>query len=330
MGTIYCAKEAGGGALLASLITGTEPSVGSLVIAGESAVRYFANSDIPTISDQLTDFELEKYFIEAGPEKVVSVAATGFSIEKRIYPISRKYHVPLHSYVDHYWNLWQRFADEKTAKKWAYQPDRTYVPDEYCRKKMISSGADPCLLQLYNNPFLSINGKVKNISFGKEFRQTKCDHELNVLFVSETFFQVDPIWNWEQPPEIDLIILLGELLKLSTKKIDGHKINVLVRAHPSESPEKWDSLCNSFEGVNFLNVSELGKEELFKLTDLAFGLNSMLLIEVSRRGIPVYSYHETCRDESNWLSEIRPEINELYSRRSIEEVILRSLNWGDK
>jgi hypothetical protein len=70
----------------------------------------------------------------------------------------------------------------------------------------------------------------------------------------------------------------------------------------------------------------LGKEELFKITDIAVGLNSMLLIEASQLGIPVYSYHETCCDEGNWLSRIRPEINELYSRRSIEEVILCTLN----
>lgn len=330
MAILYCAKEAGGGALLASMIDADGCSQNSIIVGGDSALPYFSNLDIQAFSDQISEDHLEEILLKINPEKIITVAATGHSIDKRIFLLSKKHRIPIHSYVDHYWNIWQRFADPKTKEKWAFTPDRIFLPDRRCIDRAIKYGADKTILSSYTHPLLIPRKSIKSSSTELESSLKEKygipSDAVVALFISETFFLDDPDWDWDQATKEDLEFMLGLLLDVSEKYSEGKKVVILVRPHPSESPNAWDSICNSRHGACWINASQISKDELFSISSLAFGNNSMLLLEMANAGVPAYSHHKINVNNEMWLSSIRSEIIEINNPEMIYGIINCLLN----
>ena len=325
MKIVYCAKEAGGGALLAGLINVGDNNLRNIFIGGESALSYFSGSNIKTYSDKNTDLELEAILLSERPDKIITVAATGFSIDKRIYLLARKHEIPIFSYVDHYWNIWQRFADPITAKKWVFTPDQIFLPDQKCINWAIKHGADSSKLSTYLHPLLTLtNFKIDSQDYLVNRKKEKYNipnSAITALFISETLFPQSTTWNWDQPSRDDLEGLLRGLLTISAKHAGNQKkIVILVRPHPSEYGETWNTLCETFPDATWMNVSDVPKEDLFKISSMAFGVNSMLLLEAATHGVPSYSHHIIKQNNQMWLSTLRSEILEIENFKKISEL----------
>lgn len=325
MTILYCAKEAGGGALISGFIDTDGSQRNSIFIGGEAALPYFAGLDMQTYSDQISDDMLENIVLKEKPEKIITVAATGYAIDKKILLLARKHAIKIDSYVDHYWNIWQRFADPLTAKKWAYMPDRIFLIDKSCIDRAIKFGADKENLYLFSHPLL--NKIEKKLTISSEVIDC-CKKKYNlpleavlITFVSETFFSFCNTWKWDQPSKGDLKELFQLLLKASKESDDRKPLIILVRAHPSETFEKWTKICSLFPGARWVNASEIPKQDLFMLSSSAFGLNSMLLLEFVSEGIPVYSYHKNKKKRESWLSTLRQDIIELENVEMMDVVI---------
>jgi hypothetical protein len=69
-----------------------------------------------------------------------------------------------------------------------------------------------------------------------------------------------------------------------------------------------------------MNVSDVPKEDLFIITSMAFGVNSMLLLEAATHGVPSYSHHIIKKNNQMWLSTLRNEILELGNFKEISEL----------
>jgi hypothetical protein len=325
MKIVYCAKEAGGGALLAGLINVGDNNLRNIFIGGESALPYFSGSNIKTYSDKNTDLELEAILLSERPDKIITVAATGFSIDKRIYLLARKHEIPIFSYVDHYWNIWQRFADPVTIKKWAFMPDKIFLPDQKCIDRAIIHGAEKSRLFVYSNPLLmnvALKKETQNeLILSKRRKYNVPADAIVALYISETLFQYDKNWEWDQPTMQDLSSLLQILLKISLKPINNNKrVIILVRAHPSEEKGVWDNVCKLYPDALWINASDIPKEDLLIISSMAFGLNSILLLEAAIGGIPSFSYHEIKTNSQMWLSTLRDEIIELNDQTQIIEL----------
>lgn len=311
---LVASKEAGAGSLLAALLRGWHPAEGSVVIASPVAAPYFDGIPVRVCADDLADDEITELITSMQPERVVVGASAGSSIEKRVLSIAQAAGLPVDTFIDHYWNLWQRFADPETARPWACMPERIHVPAEACRRRLVASGYPVENIVVFDHPLLTQAKTTKrDMARGREMRaHLRIPEDAVVaLFVSEYLFEPDPLWSWDQPLAADFASLLSLLLLSSARRDLGRPLYILVRPHPGESSDRWDDLCRTITGALWRNAAEVGKEALLSSADLAFGLNSMLLLEAATAGLPVYSLHFQDSPRDSWLSSIRPEIREI-------------------
>lgn len=323
-------QEAGAGALLASLIPDFAIAPGSIVLASPIAAQYFIDSKITLLDVSLSEERLKDLILDINPSVIITGASIGVSMEKSATVIANRLGIVVDAYIDHYWNLWQRFADPITFEKWAIHPNHIYVPELVCADILRMHGCPVKVIKKYDHPLLKINKKINADDL--VIRNLRCRSELGIpedaitaLFVSEYLYENDPFWCWDQPSEKEFEDLLSLLLSISGA-IDTKLMYVLVRCHPNESQSRWNDLCEKFPGAKWVNVSKIPKEDLFAISDLAFGLNSMLLLEASAFEIPVYSYHSADRSNRPWLSEIRAEVIELNSAEYVRELFNKSGN----
>jgi len=50
--------------------------------------------------------------------------------------------------------------------------------------------------------------------------------------------------------------------------------------------DRWKYLCKSVAGSKWLAVEDVNKKDLFLISDIVIGLNSMLLLEAAAAGLP--------------------------------------------
>jgi hypothetical protein len=320
---LLAANEAGAGAMFAALVREWQPANGSVVIASSVAMPYFDDLPIRVISDDLSDEMLSEIVISTKPDSVVVGASVGLSIEKRLLVATQSVGMEVDLFVDHYWNLWQRFADTETAELWKYMPNCVYVPAIACAERLATYGLPQEMLRLFNHPLLELKVRKHQEFLDSNLRSNLeiPENAVVVLFVSEHLFEADSQWKWDQPCVEDYVELLSLLLKISAKSNSERSVVILVRPHPSESQSRWDAMCNSISGSKWRNVGNISKEALFSTANLVFGLNSMMLLESVARGLKVYSYHSRLSDRECWLSTIRPEIVELSSKEECIQVV---------
>jgi hypothetical protein len=114
-----------------------------------------------------------------------------------------------------------------------------------------------------------------------------------------------------------LINLLNCVNKLSIEHIN---IKVVVKMHPSQKDDFSDILYDFSENC-YRVVNSFDKASLFQICNVAFGLNSMLLLEVAKYGVPTYSYYGLDLNNRTHLCEIHNEINEISDLNLCSEII---------
>jgi len=313
---LLAAKEAGAGSLLAALLPQLRPAPGSLCLVSETAASYFAQSDIETLrlgeaAPGMGEGELAALIERTEPEAIVCGASAGASIEKLALVAGTVRGIPVASFVDHYWNLWQRFADEETAARWAYLPDLLCVPAEQCARNIVAAGCPQERVRVFAHPLLEGAAAPAPVDRAAARAALGLPAEATVwLFVSEYGFPLSDLWQWEQPPESDIEGLLRLLLEKAAQAPEN--LLVAVKKHPAERRD-WAPVCAEYPGVSTRIIGAADKAALFSASDAAFGLNSMLLLEAARAGVPAFSHHVSGDGRETWLSTIRPEVVEVAS-----------------
>lgn len=323
---ILIAKEAGAGSLLAALANDWQLNKNSICIVSKIAYKYFIGLglDILTAGDGETlPNSLNITELLHNVDAVVTGASAGLSIEKEMVKLAFLADVPSFTYVDHYWNLWQRFADGITAERWTCIPNKIFVPDERLIDKIIKQGAPQDIVNSFIHPLLNSKENISRIDKLVSKKRLNIPIEgIVILFVSEYGFPISNKWNWEQPPESDIKGLLDTILNVS-RKINNdtdYSLNIVVKLHPADEHD-WLEICDNFNDVKLNIIVDCEKSVLFSATDIAFGLNSMLLLEAAQFGIPSYSFHHSNQSQENWLSSYRDEIFELTSERQCMDKI---------
>lgn len=319
---LLAAKEAGAGSLLAEFAKQWQLGETSAVIVSSVAATYFANTNLRVISENISDEAISELLAKMKPDKVVIGASAGASVEKRVLRAAQAAGIAVHAFVDHYWNLWQRFADPLNGKPWSYLPEHIHVPAIRCLQRLVELGYLEKQISIFSHPLLTNNKYRRELSERQQWRRALNipDNAIVALFVSECLFPQDPLWDWDQAYEEDYSALLKKLLLISAKKALSFPIIILIRCHPGESENRWQLLCESVDQSKWRNVSRIPKDSLFDVTDIVFGINSMMLTEAAAAGLSTYSYHAIKMHQTTWLSTITQEIIELSDENSIEEV----------
>jgi hypothetical protein len=303
------AKEAGAGSVLAALAAQWRPAPGSCAFVSPVAAQYFNAS--PVDFQVVTELDAHQAIQALSPDAVVVGASAGRSIEKDLIVAARRAAVPVAAVVDHFWNLWQRFADAETAEKWRYLPDVVFVPSDGSAVRIVSQGAPSDHVRVYRHPLLDVRVPPSRAE-RLDARRTLAlpDNAVVVLFVSEYVFPPSDTWQWEQP-------VVGEIEWLRDRLCDaaerlskrGQPTSVLVKLHPAQVADggfdRNDDACRV--------VGNLDKRLLFAAADVAIGLNSMLLAEAAAAGTPSFSCHRDHSDPGSWLSSHLSTITELGS-----------------
>jgi hypothetical protein len=327
---IVAAKEAGAGSLLATLLSCTKAKSTAVVLTQEPADRYFVDADIEPIRVHLDaggwSVRLNEIVAETRPQRIIVGASAGRTIEKTLIDLARQNGVPAIAVIDHYWNLWQRFAGDRANDRWRYQPEVIYVPHPWCRQRLIELGCPVRDIRLFQHMVLDapISPRSRELRRDKRALLRLSDQDVVILFVSEYGFQGQREWAWDQPAEEDIETLALELLEIATGlAAAGVAIRLLVRPHPAEHRD-WSALLEgSKPGIISVDRSS-DKATLFALSDIAFGLNSMLLAEAARNGIPSYCRFPSGSYKGPKLSDFCGTITELKTRSEMENVIRRT------
>jgi len=332
---IFSAKEAGSAALIAAIAKDMNLTVDSVCFISKVAEPYFENLNMIKYicDDNLIPSDVNFEFILRTVDVVIMGASAGFSIEKQIYNRCINKKIPIYAFIDHYWNLWQRFAAADTAVKWAYLPDRIYVMDKVLRERIITQGAPRSRVKVFNNPLLNLKNTCASNREKKAARKILNIGEKTtvVLFVSEYGFIPSTQWQWDQPPESDITALLLILVRSIEALVSEQKQSVLllIKKHPSDTHEWAIASQKPFCRV----IDACAKDVLFGSVDIAFGLNSMMLLEASKCGVPSYSFHKNGYVRETSLSGLREEVIEIIDESECHEKIIdviksRSKDYG--
>lgn len=296
---IVGAREAGAGSLIARLMSGRPADATLLALLESPADRYFEDyaDQVRPLAPSLSPDDLRDAARKAvelhQPDRVVVGASAGFTVEKALIEAAGRSGVPVISIVDHYWNLWQRFAGDAPADRWRYRPDVIAVPDPWCRDRLKELGCPVDTIVTFEHPLLWSPSEPVDPALGSRVRERLgiAPDAVIVLFVSEYGFEDSASWQWDQPDEHDIYRAAGELVARvrDLAKNTSRPVHLMIRPHPAESHD-WAAFADRQESGLVLLGRDLSKTELFAVADIAFGLNSMLLAEVGRAGVPSYSW----------------------------------------
>jgi hypothetical protein len=324
------AKEAGAGAFLAALLRDRGDLGKVAIFATREAAPYFEQVGF-VVTEVASEGDAERArsaFEEFAPDLVLVGASAGASHEKLLLLEARRRGIKVYSFVDHFWNLWQRFADEKTAARWTYLPDQIFVVNPLMRDRMVRGGCPTDRLQIIEHPVLDQSvPRSSSPSPAETFRELKVPESSRaILFVSEYVFPSSALWNWDQPREEDIAGLLKTLL-LSVQNLNAkgtRKTVILVKLHPQEPRSRWEWLLQDFSPSLYRVIQAYDKSRLIDAVDQVWGLNSMLLLEALERKKKVYSYHSTGgapEEREAWLSHWQPKVVEAQTTEEVDSIL---------
>lgn len=318
---VVCAKEAGAGAFLAALLDDRSRGFQPEVYAYPAAARFFESAGVP--HQEVTDVgPAESILARSKPDAVFLGATVGFTMERAFLVAAQKLGIPVFSFVDHYWNVWQRFAHEDTAARWHYLPDKIYVMDENLRKHALALGAPANRVGVVAHPVLM---RLASATPTRNATEVKRDlaiaaSDAFVLIASEYVFENSPLWQWEQPTPGDLVHMVRSTLVAcrDASASTGRRHVVVLKLHPSETTD-WTAVLSEFDPSSYRVSRDPDKLSLLDAALAVVGLNSMLLLEALARKRPVFSIHERPRPLDSWLSSINSNVVELSSSAELRD-----------
>jgi hypothetical protein len=319
------AQEAGSGSLLAALCLGWKPAPGTVALISDISRPYFQgieNIQIIPVDREVTQGQVDAIIRETDPEFIITGASAGICVEKRLMKSVHKVTCKVVSFVDHYWNLWQRFANTETTAKWEYQPDLIFVSAEVCKQKMLSLGCPVSEIGIYHHPLLHDVFPAPLHSVNETYSLLDLPADcVPVVFVSEYVFPGSEVWHWDQPEASDIDnTLISMLDAVASLNEAGCKMVLIIKKHPAQT-QSFASILAKYPPALYREVGKFDKISLFQVSKMMVGLNSMFLLEAAENGVDAYSYCGQMPAHSVLLREINSKIKPIYSLRSIVEIM---------
>lgn len=319
------AQEAGSGSLLAALCRGWNPAPGTVALISDIARPYFEgipNIHIIPVNREVTQEQADDIIRESDPEFIITGVSAGMCVEKRLMKSAHKASCKVVSFVDHYWNLWQRFANTETTEKWEYQPDIIFVPAAVCKDKMLSLGCTASEIDIYQHPLLHDVFPAPLHSASETFSFLGLTEDnVPIVFVSEYVFPDSDIWHWDQPRASDIDNTLISMLDAAASLNEaGCKMVLIIKKHPAQS-QSFAPILAKYPPAIYRVVMKFDKASLFQVSKMMIGLNSMFLLEAAENGVDTYSYCGKMPQHSVLLTDVNTKIKPIHSLRSIIEIM---------
>ena len=238
---ILAVKEAGAGALLADAVSRAARGPRIVALLQSPADRSFQDLPVEAVavhgSGEAWNVDIGGLITDVAPERIVVGASAGATIEKALIDAGRIRGISVVAVVDHYWNLWQRFAGATPAARWRYRPDTIYVPDLWCVTRLAELGCPVSDVRVFRHAVFESEPVTRSSELRRAGRERLGwgTSDVAVLFVSEYGFDDAHDWDWDQPPDFDIEGLAAELSAIVTKLArEGALMRLLIRPHPAE------------------------------------------------------------------------------------------------
>jgi hypothetical protein len=327
---VVAAKEAGAGALLTALLAAQPQLPRILALVEAPADRYFDTLGIEVErvardSGGAWAVDIERLLAAVAPARIVVGASAGATIEKELIDAGARHRIPVVAMVDHYWNLWQRFAGATPRDRWRYRPDIIYVPDDRCVARLKELECPVADIRSFRHPHLAAAPDRRTPALRQAGRERLgfSQDDVVILFISEYVFADEEGWQWDQPTDNDIEELGQELAAIAAELSRREQsVRLLVRPHPSERRD-WGTILAA-GGDRVVIDRSLDKPTMFSVADVAVGLNSMLLAEAAEACVPVYCRFPSSAYTGPKLSDFRRAIIELKTPQDCRAAIRNS------
>jgi len=205
--------------------------------------------------------------------------------EKYLWQTARQHAVKTLAFIDQWQNYAVRFSGPSEGERLAYLPDYINCIDELGRKEMIAEGfRDQGLLTL-GHPYLSgvpaLYAGIKS-EMAANF-QAADDCRNTLLFVSEPIKEhFAGSRGYDQYQSLDLLLSNVLAFRKSAK--------VIIKLHPKDDLANYQQVAGRYKALDIRFIrNELSSLECLALTELVFGMSSIMLIEAFILGKTVVS-----------------------------------------
>ncbi len=275
---LVVSHDAGGAEIVSSWVK-RHPQNNYRFIVDGPAIRIFEYKLGAFQSAQRED--LERLIIENA--LVVTGTSWASSIEKVAIRFAKEHQTKVISFLDHWGNYKERFQleDQQTL------PDEIWVGDAYALK-MAEASFPTVYIQLIENPYLlDIRDEINTCKVDPISEKSSC----HILYICEPV----SAHALKQTGRVDAFGYTEfEALNLFFSHLhalveSGGKVDVRIRSHPSEDPEKYTSYyVNESPEINVLASSGSTLVEDCAWSDWVVGMNSMALVIALEAGKAVF------------------------------------------
>ena len=322
---LFFSCEPGGAEVLIPVIrlVQAQPHLEAVVLGYGHALARFAKKEIDCYEIgpvPKNDFSLFDHHM---PDLLITSATSLPSVdmsEKYLWWQAKQRGIPSLAFLDQWQNYAVRFSGKQDHERLAYQPDWINCLNEIGRKEMIREGFDETRLVAFGHPYLSSLKHdlpaldVASLRAGLHISAT----DKVVLFVSEPIRE-----HYGNTRGYDQYRALDYFLSSLADVTEQPKI--LVKLHPKDNRASFQALADKFATLSLQFIgNELSPIECLAVSDLIFGMSSIMLIEAFILGKKVASLQPgLCVEDPLVLSrhKLIPAI------LSCEKCNLIKLNW---
>ena len=283
-------------------------------LAGPSVdiFRYKAPElDYEAVEDDVSPNLAQSLLDQKETSILVSASGTYNKVEHTFRVAARALGIPIVAVCDYWYDYSASFGREQSGVLVQSLPDIVCVPDEISRSDLCREiGFAPNNVVVTGPPALedSVCSFHAASDMNRDKWRRKYDvgkEQTTIVFFSDAFY-TGPNGLYEEaaegklfddsgqsifgytPPEI-LENLINVLVEESTRI--GRKVNLLVKPHPREHPEKLISILDAMEDqlVTANLLTNVPAVELMSVADVVFGMGSVVLIESALNGKPTIS-----------------------------------------
>jgi len=217
--------------------------------------------------------------------------------------------IPSISVIDH----WTWYRERFFCGSESYVPDYIFVNDDIAREQASSAGLPAQKLFIAGNPRLermavahknSIECKTSIMKIASPPKGGRL-----VVFVSEDLLSINKERGLKVMDEWTAITMIR-------KSLDGND-RLLIKLHPDEPIEKFDSIVNSNVSV----ISKADPLEIAVAADVVIGINSMMLLEIAayRQDVMSLNTIEECTFIGTELGITTPIDSEEALRKALQK-----------
>lgn len=262
--------DAGGAEIVSSYVRKNSNRESFLCYVAGPAQKIFARKGIPTTVLTQKKYSLNTIFNSAGPIKYLLCGSSWASdLEKEFILFAKKIGLKTVVYLDHWMNYRERFG--YPSQGWQKNvPTELWVGDSHALT----------LVKKDYQKFKDLKIKfVKNEYLKEVVVQSKMmssDIVPTILFIGEPVSQAQNIFTTQKVPPITEFNVLAKILETVQKK--NLLMTVLVRLHPAEQKNKYNSILKSYSKTISVRVSKEPDivQDLVQAT-VVVGMSSMAL-----------------------------------------------------